>query len=413
MPNNRHLINDQDVVRPAQLLDKGIPLPFLSGRYVVDEGWVGVITEGGVFKEALKPGTYFLNRYRFFRDVKAIAVDTRQQTLTVSTVREFTIAQPVPVEINLNLAVEYRICDARRVALEVRTPLTSLYDRVLQAVRGIVTQVSVDEIRTQGEGIAHLTFQRLKAMHLPRVLGIEVLNVLTTSIKATDAGNDALATRTMDEYTRTRDWQMDQAMLEGTQVDWNWLALHRPELAQQMLANQGMVAQQMIDKGLLDPAGVLQNPANSKGQGNIELDNILNPFKQSNQGQSSSLSVDQQPQLPQDSAQPEDKSVDIHDRIREEIQLLQKMPGCQVETQPGMDEHGVPDGSYNMRIVFPRTSGGEIVLYISCMPTYPKSPPIVTVDVDGQEQPFQSAILRRWQGQYLIELAREVKQWFA
>ena len=29
MPNNRHLINDYDIVRQSQLLDKGLPLPFL------------------------------------------------------------------------------------------------------------------------------------------------------------------------------------------------------------------------------------------------------------------------------------------------------------------------------------------------------------------------------------------------
>lgn len=47
MTTNRHLINDIELKRPAQLLDKGIPLPGLGGSYVVDEGWVGIITEGG------------------------------------------------------------------------------------------------------------------------------------------------------------------------------------------------------------------------------------------------------------------------------------------------------------------------------------------------------------------------------
>ena len=152
MANNRHLISDFDIMRPAQLLDKGLPLPGLSGRYVVDEGWVAVVTEGGGFKEILKPGTHFLNKYRFWRDVKATAIDTRIQTLSISTTREFTIAQPVPVEINLDLSVEYRVADPRRVTLEVKTPLTSLYDRVVQAVRGAVAYATIEEIRTQGEG---------------------------------------------------------------------------------------------------------------------------------------------------------------------------------------------------------------------------------------------------------------------
>jgi hypothetical protein len=413
MTSNRHLISDLDVVRPAQLLAKGIPLPFLSGRYVVDEGWVAVITEGGTYKETLEPGTYFLNRYRFFRDVKAIAVDNRVQTLTITTMREFTIAQPVPVEINLDLAVEYRICDARRVALEVRTPLTSLYDRVLQAVRSIVTHVSIDEIRTQGEGIARLTLQRLQGEQLPKTLGIEVFNVLTTSIKATDAGNDALAARSMDEYTSTRDWQMEQAMLQGSQIDWNWLVVNRPELANQILANQGMVTQQMIDKGLLDPAGVLQSPAGGgMNQGGFDLNSMVNPFQNGSGSLSGGAS---QPQLVQGGEQGKSNvgSADIHDRIREEIKMLKKLPGSTVEARPGMGKDGVPDGSYNMRVAFPRTSGGEIVLYVACQSDYPNTPPIVNVDVDGQEKSFQSAILRRWRGQYLIELAREVKQWFA
>jgi len=126
MANNRYLISDLDIVRPAQLLDKGIPLPGLHGRYVVEEGWRAVITEGGAFKEILKPGHHFLNKYNFWRDVKAIEVDTRIQTLNVSTSGEFTIAQPIPVGIDLDLAVEYRVSDPRRVALEVKTPLTSL-----------------------------------------------------------------------------------------------------------------------------------------------------------------------------------------------------------------------------------------------------------------------------------------------
>jgi len=193
MTTNRHLINDFDLIRPQQLLDKGLPLPFLSGRYVVDEGWNAVITEGGAFKETLGPGTHFLEKYHFFRDVKATAINIKINTMTVSTTREFTIQKPVPVEINLDVAVEYQVRDPRRIATEITTPLTSLYDRVLQAVRSSVVFATIDEIRTQGEGIAQATMQRLQAMQLPKVLGIEIFNVMVTSIKATDTGSAAFA----------------------------------------------------------------------------------------------------------------------------------------------------------------------------------------------------------------------------
>ena len=94
MSTNRALINDFDVIRPQQLLDKGLPLPFLSGKYVVDEGWCAVITEGGAFKEILSPGTHFLEKYHFFRDVKATAINTKINTMMISTTREFMIQKP-------------------------------------------------------------------------------------------------------------------------------------------------------------------------------------------------------------------------------------------------------------------------------------------------------------------------------
>jgi len=56
MIDNRHTIDDTDLVRPEQLLDQGIPLPLLSGKYEVREGYCAVVTEGGVFKEILNSG---------------------------------------------------------------------------------------------------------------------------------------------------------------------------------------------------------------------------------------------------------------------------------------------------------------------------------------------------------------------
>jgi hypothetical protein len=339
-----------------------------------------------------------------WRDVKAIAVDMRTHTLTVSTTREFTIAQPVPVEINLDLAIEYRVSDPHRVALEIKTPLTSLYDRVIQAVRGAIVHATVDEIRTQGEGIARTTLQRLQAMQLPKVLGIEVSNVLVTSIKATDAGTDALAAQQMREFTTIRDWQVDQAMTDQSRVTWEWLLRHRPEIAQQMFATYGDLAREMIDKGLLDPAGVLNQPAGGTGQMQVNPANLLGNLLPSGMLPEGQRSTPSSPgQLP--------TGGDVHARMREEVSYLEKLPGAKVETKPGTDEHGVPDGSYNLLVRLPRSSGGEITLYFACLAEYPESPPVIDVEVDGQAVPFQSAILRRWTGQYLVEIAREVKQW--
>lgn len=405
MSNNRHLINDFDIVRPAQLLDKGIPLPGFHGRYVVEEGWCAVITEGGAFKEILNPGTHFLNKYNFWRDVKAIEVDTHVQTLDVSTEGEFTIAQPAPVEIDLDLAVEYRVSDPRRVALEIKTPLTSLYDRVIQAVRSVIVHVTYEEFRTQGEIIAQSTLQRLQAMQLPKLIGIEVFNVLVTSI----SGADAVAQQQIKEYTAVRDWQLDAAMLQQSQVTPQWLMVHRPEIYQQMLAGNTEIIKELIDKGLVDPAGFLNQPV---GADPVSWQNLLSNLGMGmpQLGASGAL-LGQMLQIPA-SAQPPVTGTDARARIKEDLDYLRGISGAQVEARAKEDEAGLPDGTYLFKVDLSRGDIGSITLLIHCPVGYPKVSPSLEVEVNGQTVAFESAILRRWNGQYLVEIAREVRDYY-
>lgn len=398
MSNNRHLINDFDIVRPAQLLDKGLPIPFLVGKYTVEDGWVAVITEGGAFKEILEPGTHYLDKFNMWRDVKAISIDTRIQTMTVSTQGEFTIQQPVVVEIDLDLSVEYQVSDPRRVALEIKTPLTSLYDRVIQAVRSAVVYATVDEIRTQGEGIARSTLQRLQGMQLPKVIGIEVSNVLVTTIKAGNVGKDALAQQQLKEFTTVRDWQLDSMMTQQSKVTWEWLLMHRPEIAQKYLDTYGMLAKEMIDKGTLDPAGFLNQPLNQSGTPGVNPMNLLGMG-----GFPGSLGQSQTTQSPSQQIGAGQSGGDLHKRMSEETQYLNGIPGANVQTQLAAD------GAYMIKMNFPSVSGKQIDLFIACKTGYPQKPPLVDVEVDSQKIPFQSSILQRWSGNYLVEIVREVK----
>ncbi len=408
MPNNRALIVDAAIMRSPQVLDKGLPIPGLAGSYVVDAGWCAVITEGGMFREILGPGQHSLARFSYFRDVKAISVNTRLQHLDLKTVGEFTISRPVPVQINLDLAVEYRVADARRVALEIQSPLTSLYDRTLQAVRSVVAYATVEEIRTQGEGIASATLQRLQAMQLAAVLGLEVLNVAVTTIKATDTTGDVLATQSLKEFTTLRDWQIDSAMTQQSRVTWEWLLIHRPEIAQQLITTHGVLAKEMIDRGLLDPSGFLNQPAGGGMPANPAslLGSLGVPglpagsFTQSGLAPATGSPAAQLP-----------AAGNVHSRMSEEVDLLRAMPGAAVETRPGTDARGIPDGSYDVRFSAPRISGGQFVVYFSCPAGYPQSAPVVSVEVDGQELPFRSSVVAHWLSQYLVEIAREVKQY--
>ena len=97
MGNNRSQINHYGgIIQPAQILQKGLPLPFFEGRICV---WTKVgaqSSQGGAFKEILEPGTHFLGKYRLFRDAKATKIDRRKKTLLVQSYGDFSIAQPVP-----------------------------------------------------------------------------------------------------------------------------------------------------------------------------------------------------------------------------------------------------------------------------------------------------------------------------
>lgn len=386
MTNNRYLIDNFEIVRPPVLLDKGLPLPGLSGKYVVEEGCVAVITVGGNYKEILNPGTHSLRRYSMWREVRAINVDMRMHTLTVSTSREFTIDQPVQVQIDLDLAVEYRVCDPRKVALELQTPLINLYDRVLQAVRDVIVRATRDEIRTRGENLARTTLQRLQEMQLSKQIGIEVLNVLVTTIKVLDTAGDVIATQQLKEFETIRDWQTDSAITQNSQLTWEWLVRSRPEIAQQLIAIYGEMAREMIDKGWLDPARFLNQPV---GKNTSELPGAATP---------GATIIG---------------SNDIHARMSEEIRLLKNLPGAKVEARPVTNEDGIPNGSYNVRVQIPRNSGGVLTFYFACLKEYPQQAPVLEVEVDEQPTPYQSEVLSRWSGhQYLVEIVRDLQHRF-
>jgi regulator of protease activity HflC (stomatin/prohibitin superfamily) len=399
MSNNRHLISELEIVRPAQILDKGIPLPLLRGKYLVDEGWKVVITEGGAFREILEPGQYTLDRYTRGQDVKATCVNTTVRILTVSTAGEFSIAQPVPVQVNLDLAVEYQVTDPRRVATEVSNPLLSLYDRVLQAVRSAIVYATIDEVRTQGEELGHTTLQRLQATQLGKHIGIEVLNVKVIKLQPMDTGNDVLAALELKHHTARRDWELDVLMSQGAQVTLQWLALNRPQIYAQILAGNQALLHELINKGLLDPAGFMQT---GTGSSPIDLSRLLGDFGLSpfGQGQGMRDPGDSAPML--SASTPGDPIA----RIRKEVEYLRTLPGARVEAS--LDA----DGAYTIEIVQPRPSGGEMSMLFGCAKDYPRRVPEVEVYIDREPTPWQSSILRRYNGQYLIEIVREAKQHF-
>jgi hypothetical protein len=403
MTDNRHVIDEMDLVRPEQLLDQGIPLPILSGKYEVKEGYCSVITEGGVFKEILGPGFYHLYKYKMFRNIRATLIDMRVKQLTIKTNRKYQIQHPVPVQLELDLVVEYKVRDARMVALGIDQPLHSLYDRVDMAINPIVSVANYNEVNLKRENFAERVLQGLKGMQLPKTIGIEVLNVIITTLKALDSGDDALSQQTMDEYTQVRNWQIDSTILQNSQMDM------RIMLLQASPDERIKIIRDLIDKGYMDPAGgFLVQPAGSNASDPSQMMNNLlsgfgaNPnFPSQSGGTTGSfrqLTGSQQTYPGQN----------MQTRMAEEVNYLKSIPGANVQTKPGVDNNGVHDGSYSLMVDVPKNSGGNLVCYFYCSPNYPDLPPSLSLVVNGQDYPFESSNLRSWRKQYLIEIVREI-----
>lgn len=430
MTTNRGLIDDSTILRPAMLMDKGIPLPFLSGSLRVDEGWCAVLTVGGAFKEILMPGTHFMDRYHFFRDVLVTLVDTRVQTLTVTTKDEFTIAQPVPVKVNLDLATEYRVVDARRVATEVKTPLLNLFDRVIQAVRSVIVHATYEEFRTQGEMLARSTLQRLQGQNLAATLGMEVLNVIVTSI----TGADPIAQQHIKEFTTVRNWQLDSTITLNTRVTPEWLLINRPEIYQQIIAGNTTVLKELIDKGLLDPAGFLNQPTGALPP-NISamLGQLAGGFQAPGLPSAGArptgpvttppLGFSPQPptQLPPATPPSPAPASDARARVKEDLEYLREfakqLPDARASAAAVIDEAtGLPDGRYVLEFHFTSGAAGQlqrrIQIKVKCPVGYPRQAPLLEVQEDGQLVDFPSVVLGKWNSGYAVEIAREVHGYY-
>ena len=402
MSDNRIMIDDTDLVRPEQLLEQGIPLPILSGKYEVKEGFCSVITVGGVFKEILGPGFYHLHKYKIFRNIRAITVDMRVRQLPIETSRKYKIKFPVPVQLTLDLVVEYKVSDARRVALEIDQPLHALYDRVDMAINPIVSVATYEEMNLRREEFGNRVFQSLKAMQLPKIIGIDILNVIITNLNALDSGEDALSQQSLGEYETFRNWQLDSTILQNSQMDL------RTILLQASPDERINIIRDLIDKGYMDPAGgfLAQPSSYSASDPSQMLNNLLAGFGGNQNPQSLPGRWPGVPnQLnPSKQTTPEQSS---QTRIVEEVNMLKSIPGAIVDTKPGVDANGIHDGSYMLRVDVPKNSGGKITCYISCESRYPDIPPLFSIEVNGEDYQFESSNLKCWRRQYLIEIVRE------
>lgn len=394
MSNNRELLNERDMVRAAQIVEKGIPLPFLDNKFRVDEGWWGVVTEGGAFKEILEPGTHFMRRYHQWRDIRIQLVKKLQYTLDVKTRDELQIRKPLPVKVKLDVSVECRVTDPRRVATEIDRPLAALWDRTVQAARDVLSFAERDDVLIHHDRIGRGILQQLQAMQLKLVLGIDPFHVNVVTLETLGTGADELAKAEMQRLQRIEDWKLDTVMIGQSQMTPEWLMVHRPEIYQQMLAGNQSLLKELIDKGLLDPAGFMNQPLGASAVdprqllGNVNLGGLLGvpgaggatTSPQSNYGQPAALGSGVVQPVGADGALA---------RIREEVDLLRAVPGAQAKVTTGVDDSGLPDGSYAVDLAAPRPSGGTMRVFFICPKGYPQIRPELELELDDQVRIYQ------------------------
>jgi len=168
--------------------------------------------------------------------------------------------------------------------------------------------------------------------------------------------------------------------------------------------------QDMVDKGFMDPAGGFLNQPTTNDNQSFQSNQLMNQLISGFIGDQPNLMGPQSTignnQLTSGTNTSNSQNRDA--RMREEINLLRQIPGISVETKAGLDQDGLPNGFYNLRVCAPKQSGGEVVCYFACSPDFPSFPPLMMVEVEGEEYPFESANLRNWRSQYLVEIVREV-----
>ncbi len=404
MSDNRNYIDEGTLVKREQILEKGIPIIGLSGKYQVKEGYCAVLTEGGVYKETLSPGFYHLHKYRLFRELTATVVDMRLKKLEIETCQKHQIRYPFPVEIDLDLTVEYKVSDPRTIALEFEEPLRALFDRVTSVVDPIIANASHEEVLTQRPAIGQKIFQNLQALQLSRTIGIDVRNILITKLKVHDTGSDIISTKAKEETFFYRDSTMEAYVLAHAPRDFISLLMQadpneRIKLMQTWIAEIGPL-----------PESNMAYPAGGFGGGFNQMQSMFGQY-----GQQPMLGGGFIPQpgyqggyqvpMPQQMLPGQSNE---QNRMVNELNYLRSIPGAEVETRAENDQHGLATGGHMVRVTIPKQSGGIITCYFLCSAKYPTMPPLLSVEVDGQDYPYSPPSLRNWRGNYLYEIVREV-----
>ena len=159
----------------------------LSGIYIIDEGKRGVVLRFGKFLETTMPGPHW--RPRFIDEVEVVDVEARRfveigyrsggrQGGGGTVLRESLMLTEDENIVDLQLAVQYQVSDARDFLFNVRDPVETLFSVSESAVREVVGKDKMDFVLTEGrsEVVAETKTEIQKTLDIYQT-GIVVTNV--------------------------------------------------------------------------------------------------------------------------------------------------------------------------------------------------------------------------------------------
>ncbi len=131
----------------------------LSGIYIIDEGKRGVVLRFGKYHETTQPGPHW--RPRFIDEVEVVDVEQRRfveigyrsggrQGGGGTVLRESLMLTEDENIVDLQLAVQYQVSDARDFLFNVRDPVETLFSVAESAVREVVGKDKMDFVLTEG-----------------------------------------------------------------------------------------------------------------------------------------------------------------------------------------------------------------------------------------------------------------------
>lgn len=375
----------------------------LFSRFRVYEGTEAVVVLDGQYHETVRPGGHFTMAFPILRRLEQYVVDIRDRALDVHVWDDLRIAYrttdnvEMAIPISLRIIVGYRVVDSATIALKVQSPLGTLYDYVLEAMRMVVARTRYEDFQ-YGTHAGQLILQNLTQRGLDSYLGIQPINVQVAEI----GGAEAIDSSTLDDYTALRDaerktrtteiaeesrrrMELQDALNRGDvakaiNMSPEYLLRYHPDMYERVFGNQAqsealklqaiveLVRSGMVSANQLGISGLLGTPGAPALNQNLLTSGTNTTTTAPNQTFQS--------------------FVIGRERILKDVQDLLST-GLQAQAHQSGDEMLVTVGLQD-------ADGHALVIYLKCPPNYPQVPPEMFVELDGQQQQFSALTLDQW-----------------